>query len=258
MDAALPGLAAEDVKILFRAQHGVDMGIIGGIVPMVGGGFKNGAEVQRGHAQPGQVVQLGGNTCQRTAEKVPVPDLTVGIRLPLGHVVPLLVNPAVSHQAIRLGNGQPPESIWKNMVRHAAAEPLRRMGGTVGRQLPGVKLGVTAVACLIQKTTGAVVPPQAEVIPAQLRLRRGGDGGGKAQALPLRTQAGHFHLLGPAGKLMEKNQRAMGKVLLEQGTAAKGDKLPAGDGAERGFVLCGTGIENKGFTHRRMPPKLLK
>ena len=132
------------------------------------------------------------------------------------------------------------------------------MGGAIGRQLPGVKLRVAAVSGLIQKTAGAVVPPQAEMIPAQLRLRRGGDGGGKAKAVSLRTQAGHFHLLGTAGKLMKKQHRAVGKVLLEQGTAAKGDKLAAGNGAEGLFTLCGTGIENKGFTHRRMPPKLLK
>ena len=73
----LMGGAAQTAKICFRTQQGVDLAVIGGIVAVVGGGLKNGVEIQGSDAHGGESCQLGGASPQRAAEKVTVADLAV-------------------------------------------------------------------------------------------------------------------------------------------------------------------------------------
>ena len=68
---------AKAAEILLGAQHRVDAKVVGCVVAVVGGGFKNGIQVQHGDAQSGQIIQLGDDAIERAAEKVPVSYLAV-------------------------------------------------------------------------------------------------------------------------------------------------------------------------------------
>lgn len=240
---------AQRPKILFRAQHGIDLGIISGIVAVVGGGLKNGTEIQRGDTHSGQIVQLRGDPRQGTAKKVAVPDVFVGIRPPFRGILPVLMDPAAADQAVRGGKGGAAESIWENLVSNATAEPRRRMALPVDRQLPGIGQAVTAVAGLVQLAAGAIVPPEAEVIPGQFWLCGSGDGAGKADAAGFPSRWPQLHLLRGAGKFMVQDHGTVGEVLLCQGTAVKSDVLSACDRAKRLFAQFAAGVENKWFAH---------
>ena len=145
-DAPRLCLGAEGLKILLAAKHRVDFRVVRRVVAVGGGGLENGAHVQSRDAQRRQLVQLGGDARQGTAEKVPVAHLAVRIRPPDRRFLPLLVYPAVSHQALRLGNGQAAEPIWENLVHRAAAVPIGHPLGAVDGQLPREGMAVASVA----------------------------------------------------------------------------------------------------------------
>ena len=203
---SLPGLAAQLPEVLLRPQHGVDLLIIRCVVPMVGGGLKNGAEVQRGHGQLRQRVQPGENAPERAAEKVPVADLALRVRPPFRRIVPIAVDLTVTNHSGWVRNGQAEESVWENLVCYAAAEPVRRgTGAVVYGELPIPGAPVAAIARAVQITAAAIVPPEAEVIPDQLRLRRNGECEDEARAIALRAGAGKLPLLLPPGKLIPQH-----------------------------------------------------
>ena len=117
----LPAKAAE---ILLGAQHGVDVKVVGCVVAVVGGGFKNRIQVQHGDAQSGQIIQLGGDAIERAAEKVPVSYLAVQVRHPNGLVVPILVDPTVPTRPVGPG-GKDGRSGPEDLIDHTAAKPQR-------------------------------------------------------------------------------------------------------------------------------------
>ena len=102
-DTSLSGLSAERFEICLCAKKGVDLLIVRRIVAMVGGGLKNGAEIETRDTQSGQVVQVSGDASQRAAKEIPVFDLAI-FWLPGGGFVPFLMNPTVPNQALRTGN----------------------------------------------------------------------------------------------------------------------------------------------------------
>ena len=55
---------AELPEVCLRTQHRVDGAVIGGIVAVVRGGFKNRIEVKDGDAHSRQLRQAGGNAGQ--------------------------------------------------------------------------------------------------------------------------------------------------------------------------------------------------
>ena len=193
--APLRRLGAELPEVLLRAQHGVDLRIVRRVVAVVGGGLKDGAQVQGGDAQGLQIVQLGRDARQGAAEESP----GCGSRRPGPAATPACRpspgGPSGAHQPVRVRHRQAAEAVWKYLVSHAGAEPARRAALPVDGQLPGVRLPVAAVAGLIQHAAGAVLPPEAEVVPDQLRLPRGLQDAGKADPLAGRALQGQLQLL---------------------------------------------------------------
>ena len=164
------GLAAQLPKILLRTQHGVHGPIVGGVIPMVGRSLKNRVEIQSRHRQALQIVQLLRNAPKIAAEKVAVTNF------------PLLVR-----QIVR--------GVLPAFVAHALAEPFRRPGVLIHRQLPG--------AAVSGKGHGlAASSGQGEVVPQQVRLLRG-----RHRAAPGTAARCQGHHPVKAGELRPEPQR---------------------------------------------------
>lgn len=63
-DAPGLGLAAEGTELLLVAQHGVNAQVVGRVVAVVAGRLKDGVEVDHGHAEVCQVVELLADATQ--------------------------------------------------------------------------------------------------------------------------------------------------------------------------------------------------
>ena len=85
-DAAALCLLTETAKILLRTQHGVNGTVIGSVVAVVGGRFKNGVQIQHRDAEICQIVQFGEDTLQGTAEKIAVPHFALCVRPPVREI----------------------------------------------------------------------------------------------------------------------------------------------------------------------------
>ena len=248
-DAQFSRLGAQGPEVLLRPQHGVDPGVVRRVVAVVGGGLKDGAEVQRGDAQIRKIRELGGDARQGPAEKVPVADLAVRVRPPLRRVRPVLVDGAAAHHADGVREGQAAETVWENLVGNAFAKPVGRRGFPVDGQLPGLYPAVVAVAGGIQDAAGAVIPPEVEVIPDQIRQRGGVDRTGEADPVSLGAVTGELDVGLRGGELPPEDQGAVVEALGGQGTAVERHAPAAGDGAEGRFALAAAGVEDKRFTH---------
>ena len=152
-------------------------------------------------------------------------------------------------EALGVRQGQAAEAVWKYLVSNAGAEPRRRMALPVDGQLPGVRPPVGAVAGLIQHAAGAVLPPQAEAVPDQLRRRRRRQDAGKAHPVAGGALQRQLQLPDLAGELVKKHQGAVGEALRGQRAAAEGDRRAAGHGAEGVLAGITAGIKDKRFTH---------
>ena len=258
MHAPALRLPAQGAEILLRAQHGVDLAVIRRVVAVVGGGLENGAQIQGSHAHAGQLIQLGRDARKLSAEEVAVADLSVRVRPPLGHVVPVFLDPAVAHQSLGMGVRQAAEAVWENLVRHTLAEPGGGAAFLIDGHLPGSGGLVAAVAGLVKNAAGAVVPPEREVIPDELRLLGGHHGGGKVHPVRRGLRGGQLDGLGAAGELVVQNESAVGEALLCQGTAVEAHHGAAGDGAERVFAEDAAGVKHKGLAHGSGASFLLK
>ena len=215
MHPQLMGGAAQSAEILLGAQQGIDLAVIGGIVAVVGGGLENGIQIQRGDPHGSQPCQLGGDAPEGSAEKVPVADLAVRVRPPFRRVVPAAVDPTVSHHPRGICGvaGKAAETIWKNLVCHAGAEPVGEVALPVDGHLPAKGVSIAAVAGPVQEAGGAVRPPEAEIVPHQLRLCRNGNGQSVADPFGLGAFQDHLPFLFPLGELITQHQCAGGKLL---------------------------------------------
>ena len=148
---------------------------------------------------------------------------------------------ALSQQSPWVRTGQTAKAIWKNLVCHTPAEPVRRGPVLIDGQLPGLPVGLAAPAVAAQKGAAAVPAGEAEGVPHQLRCVGGGEHAGKAAGA---GQQGRF--APAAGKLAEGHRRAGGKVLLRRD--GEGHRRAAGHRAEGGFVSGVAGIKN---SHRQ-------
>ena len=221
-------LAAQGAEVLRRPQHGVDGHVVGGVVAVVGGCLKNGIEVQGGHAQTFQIVQLGNDPCQIAAEKVAVADLSPLVGAKLRRVLPIFMHRPVAHQSGGVGNAAAAEPIRKDLVAHAAAEPVRR-GAVffVYRQLP-----------LRQRHGLAAAPPQGKAVPRQLRPTGGG-----IHAPPCAAAQSQRNGLLSAGKFLRDVQRAADNVFFLGAEHGKRHFGAAGNGTEGGFTSGVAGIK---------------
>ena len=138
VDAVLLRLRAERAEVRFIAEQRVDALIAGCVVAVVGRGLKNGAEIERRHAERREVVELFRDALQITAEKVAARDLTVGVRTVFGQLVPIFVQRARADKACDVPFFCAAEAVGEDLIRHAAAEPIGRfVRVVVDRELPG-------------------------------------------------------------------------------------------------------------------------
>ncbi|MPM14920.1 hypothetical protein SDC9_61284 [bioreactor metagenome] len=251
-NAVLFRLGAKVPEILLRPQHGVNPCIVRRIVPVIRGGFKNGAQVKGGDGHLLQVSQFGDDAAQRTTEKVPVAYLSVFIGPPLGRFLPIFMNRSVSHKSRGVEDSQAAKTVWKNLVCHAAAEPLgSRTKVVVYRQLPIGGTAVAAVAGTVQIAAGSVVPPEAKVIPYKIRLSRRIKDQGKAEPVALRTVITQLLFLTRIRKLQMQHQGAVRKALTRQRANAKQNALTAGHRPKGRLTKFTPGVKDKGFAHKQ-------
>ena len=249
-DAPLFRLGAEIFKILLGAQHGVDPGVVRRVVPVVGGGLEDGAEVDGRDPQGLQVVQMGGHPRQGPAEEVPVFDLPA-LGPPGGALVPVLVYPAVADEPGGIGVGQAAVAVREDLIGDALAEPGGSAALLVDRQLPGHRLALAVIAGLVQEAAGAVVPPEAEPVPGQLRRLEGNQGDGETGPVLPEAGKGHFGLHLVSGEFPVDDDGTVGEALDGQGAAGKGPGHPAGKRAIGGFALGVAGVEDGRCVHEK-------
>ena len=175
--AARRGLAAQLTEILLAAEQRVDALVIARVVAVVGIGLKDRVEVDRGHAQALQIVELLDHAAQRAPEKVVVQDLAVLVRTIGRDIVPVFMQHARG-DALALGlHGKPvpAEAVGEDIIGDALAEPARRLIGRVvdGQlvfiaqrvdDLAAAAIAARAVARAVRGVDGEIVPVQAGVI----------------------------------------------------------------------------------------------
>ena len=191
---------------------------------------------------------MRGHPRQGPAEEIPVFHLAV-FRLPDRAVVPVLMDPPVPHEPRRVRNVQPAIAVWEDLIRHALAKPGGGMRFLVNGELPGDNLPLAAVPGFVQETAGAVVPPEAEPVPHQLRRLKGKKGEGEAGPVLLKAGEGHFRLHLVPGKLPPDDDGAVGESLPGEGTAGKGPSLSAGKGAVGLLALSVAGVKDGRCVH---------
>ena len=237
MDAPLFRLGAQGAQVVLRAQHGVDHPVVRGVVPVAAGGVENWVQVDGGDGQALQIVQLSADASQAAAEEIAVPPPRQRISAQPGYVVPDVMYRALAQQPLGVRDSITTETVWKNLVCHPLAEPLRRGAILIHRKLPRLAVIPAAQAVAAQIDAAAVGAGEAEGVPHQLRRVRRGERAGKA----LRTGR-ERRLAADNGKFAVGHQRA-GAVLRPR-RDGEGHRRTAADSPEGGFVFRVTGIEN--------------
>ena len=96
--------------------------------------------------------------------------------------------------------------VRENLVGNPFAKPSGRSpGGVIHRQLPAGRVLLIAVAIGPQILGRASLPPKAEVVPDQLRLRRSLKGNGKEAPVLLIAGKNQRQFLPAVGKLDRKS-----------------------------------------------------
>ena len=90
---------------------------------MVGVGFKDGVEVETGHAERAQIGEFFGNSREVAAKIVRIGDLSILIREVFGQFVPVLVYPAVGRHILFLLGGFT-EPVRENLVHHPGFQEI--------------------------------------------------------------------------------------------------------------------------------------
>src|SRR5699024_10894091 len=108
-DAVPLGLGAELLKILVGAQQRVHAQIVGGVVPVVGVGLKDGVQVDEGNPHLVQVGQLGLDALEVAAEIIVVQVAAGLVGLPerLGVLVGPVDPVGEGHVLVLLGLAEP-------------------------------------------------------------------------------------------------------------------------------------------------------
>ena len=246
-DAAVRRGRAELFEVRVRAENGIDLPVIAGVVPVVGGALEDRVEVQHRHAELLQVVQPVGDAAQGAAIEINGCVFAlrrVGLPLdgfvPIGVVVYGLAHAAVMlHAALRGGGAVARKTVGEDLIHHAGAKPRRgRESGAIDRQTPAVtrcvtQPGVSAVRRGAQPADAAVIAREPKAV-AQ-RLRRGGQGHGRFK---------------PGGSLRHRDGVAVRiavdlhsgveheRLRIRKGKAHGRAGLHCTDGAAEGLVSC--------------------
>ena len=110
-------------KILLCTQQRVDLRVVRGAVAVVFMRFKDRVQVYDIAAQPRDIVKLFLDALQITAEIVVIGNISVAVRLPVRHVVPVRVYLAVIRHIV-VGLCAFREPVGEYLIHHAALEPL--------------------------------------------------------------------------------------------------------------------------------------
>ena len=182
-DALLLRRGAELLEVLLRAEGGVDLHVVAGVVLVVAVGLKDGVEVQHRHAHAADVVQLLLDALQVAAEEVVggvaaalVVDDQRRVVVPVGVVV------GAPGQILHVGAAGVIEAVHHDLHHQAVAHPLGgAVGGVVHRDLEGRGLGAGHDALSAQAIVGVAQIPAAaflilgdKVVPEQAGLLRDG------------------------------------------------------------------------------------
>ena len=229
-------LRAERAEILLRAEQGVDALVAGRVVTVVGGRFEDRAEVERRHAERGEIVELFRDAREVAAEKVAASDLTLCVRAVFGRFVPALVQRARPDEACDLSLFRAVEAVGEDLIRHAAAKPFGRFVRViVDRELPGIDRVPRAEAVFAVAARAAVRPREAEVVPDELQvIRRGEDAVIDDVAVLLRGSKLHRRPL--VGKFRVGEQLAARDRRARFGPQAELYACAAGNCAEGRFI----------------------
>ena len=243
-DPPLPGLGAQAAEVALRAQHGVDLVVVPGVVAVVAVGLEDGAEVEGGDPQALEVVQLLLDARQISAEKVAVADLAPLVRQVVHQLLPVLVYGPVPQHTGGVRHAGAAEPVREDLIGHPPAEPVRRGAGVVVYGLlPANGLALAAQAVSAQPADLAVLPPEAEAVPHQIRAEGEMAGPGEDLAVPLHAFVLKGELQPRAGKFRRGYHGALGKVLPDRGTQGQTDNSGAGRGAVGALAAFVAGVK---------------
>ena len=141
----------------------------------------------------------------------------------------------LTQQALHTGRGGTAEAVGEDLIGHAFTKPLGGIGLLIDRQLPRGAI-VTAAAVFTEVHAAAVLTMQAEGIPHQFSLRRGGIDAAKAIGA---GEKGRFRPF--VGKFMVAAQDAGGKFGL--GLYKKAHLRAAGNGTKGRFISFLSGVK---------------
>jgi hypothetical protein len=159
------------------------------------------------------------------------------------------VHPAFSNEPRRVREVQTAVAVREDLIGHPLAEPGGGAALLIDGELPGNGVPRAAVAGLVQKTAGAVVPPEAEPVPRQLRRLEGDKGEGKDGPVFLKAGKGQLRLHLVPGKLPADDDGTVGEPLAGEGAAGEGPLLPAEEGAIGLLVPGIAGVEDGRCVH---------
>ena len=109
-------------KVLVGAQQRVYLPVIGGVVAVVLVGFEDRVQIDAGHAQIFQIVQLAADTVQIAAEVVVVPDVSVLVGLVVGEFSPFPHHAVRGHIVMHFAAAA--KAVGEDLIHHAALEEL--------------------------------------------------------------------------------------------------------------------------------------
>ena len=163
-DSPLSRLLHEAVQVLLRSEQAVDAHIIARVVAVIGVRLEDGIEIDDGHMQAGEHVELFGDAVEIAAEEVVVEHLSV-----LVGAIARLSAPIVPKNLVGLDGIAPRliKAVGEDLIHHAALEPFgRAVRLVVDGDLPTVVLfGNDALA---EPAAGEIAPvPETEIIEIQ-------------------------------------------------------------------------------------------
>ena len=236
-DAPLVGSVAESGKIRLGAEKRVGGFVVAGVVAVAGKTLGNGVEVENGDAKTGDVVHFLGDAPEIAAEKVVVQNLTVGSRLPVHLIVPVLMNGVGLQLSGQVGLAAGVEAVGKYLINGRALRPVR--GGEIrgdAAQLPEVTGLHVGVVSLLEQAEAAALSIDDEIVEKQA-----GEGDGK---LPLENVIrALFHLecqssiLRPGAVLVIKDAGDLRRQDGGGNMDMQGADLPRRQGSEGGLEL---------------------
>ena len=234
-----PRGGAEGAEVLLVAQQRVNFFVIGGVVPVVGVGLKDGVEVDDLHPQADQVGELPADAGQVPAEVVVAEELAILVGAVHRGLVPVLVEDPPGRQ-IPLGGAGIAEAVREDLVEDGPLHLLGDGEGLINGELPQPPLvhpggGIR----LAQKEKLPQVPLDAEAVLVHPGLCRE-VGAAVAGLLPWRRLAPHFDSSDGGGVIPLPDrkyfQHRPGVRELLRGNHPENHPLPHRHRAKGGFV----------------------